>query len=65
MNTNTSNRGFIKTVTMTVIALVAVNIFFGFDLVQYLDKELILSVWNEDIVRPTLFIWHWITGLFK
>lgn len=50
--------GFIKTIILTVIALVLINIFFNFDIVDYLDQERLLQIWHNEILRPLKFIWN-------
>lgn len=69
-----TQKGFIKVVLLTVIGLALLNIFFGIDLVEYLSKERLLQIWNEEILGPLTYlwnnivvgiIWNFIKGLFS
>ncbi|PIR38399.1 MAG: hypothetical protein COV34_02215 [Candidatus Zambryskibacteria bacterium CG10_big_fil_rev_8_21_14_0_10_42_12] len=71
---NNSQKGFIKTIFLTVIGLALLNIFLGIDLVDYLSKERLLEFWNESIAGPLSYlwnevvigiIWNFIKGLFS
>lgn len=69
-----SQKGFIKVILLTVVGLALLNIFFGIDLVEYLNKDRLLQVWNEEILGPLTYlwnnivigiIWNFIKGLFS
>ena len=66
--------GFIRTILLTVVGLALLNIMFGIDIVDYLDKERLLIIWNDTIAGPLLYlwnnivigiIWNFIEGLFS
>lgn len=69
-----TQKGFIKVVFLTVVGLALINIFFGIDLVEYLNKDRLLEVWHEEILGPLTYlwnnivvgiIWNFIKGLFS
>lgn len=67
--THTASRelsaGFIKTIFLTVIGLALLNILFGIDLIDYLDKERLLSFWEESVAGPLSYLWNEVViGIF-
>ena len=53
-----TQKGFVKIVLLTIVTLILINIFFGFDLVDYLDRETLFRIWNEEVLVPLKFIWN-------
>lgn len=52
-----TQKGFMKVVILTILALVLLNVVFGFDAVEFLTIERLTRFWNEDVVGPAKNVW--------
>lgn len=67
------NQGFIKIILIILVALALAKFIFGFDILEFLQRDeikevwdyiwnLIVLVWENFIKGPIMAIWDWVRG---